>query len=190
MTTKTRGGEGESIFYLYLKHTGRCAANSILPLSPPHWFVWAINRPPLLRTSTESICLYPFIHQPACLFSCRIVFPYSLSLSLSVSQNTVSLCFLDSWQTGKATAVTILQRLLNTTTNQITHIPPTPIPMCTQTLHTHTHSRLLLIWNGCCFCFVFCFLGALIFIQTLDGATVMQPPFWHTQIHTHTCTDL
>lgn len=96
-TKKTRGGEG---FYLYLNQTGRCAANSILPLSLPRWFVWAINRPPLLWPSTKSICLYPFIYQPACLAACLpvsvfvllTVFPCSLSLSLSHSENTVYFC--------------------------------------------------------------------------------------------------
>lgn len=63
----------------------------------PRWFVWAINRPPLLWPSTESICLYPFIYQPACpaaclpvsVSVCLTVFP--CSLSRSCSQNTVHL---------------------------------------------------------------------------------------------------
>ena len=123
-----RPEQGRGSFYLYLTHTGGCAANSNTTSSLR--FVWAKNRPPpllllllLLLPSPESICLYSFIYQPACLacaFACErpqsvgLYFHVALSptpppisfsppLSFCLSQNTVSslpshpsLCFLDS----------------------------------------------------------------------------------------------
>lgn len=129
-------------------------------LSLPCCFVWAINKPPLLRLTAESICLYPFIYQPACLVACLPVsvsvwlyfHTTSLSLSLCPSQHSDSLriplfsSFPTARESSNSCRTTQQWLLKHSKTNQITHILSTIIPMCTRTVHTHTQSTV------CCTC--------------------------------------
>lgn len=55
----------------------------------PCWFVCSIYRSSQLRLSAESICLDPFIQQPACCLVCLLE---CLILSACISIEPVSLC--------------------------------------------------------------------------------------------------
>lgn len=151
-------------------------------LSLPCCFVWAINKPPLLRLTAESICLYPFIYQPACLVACLPVsvsvwlyfHTTSLSLSLCPSQHSDSLriplfsSFPTARESSNSCRTTQQWLLKHSKTNQITHILSTIIPMCTRTVHTHTRSPLSAAHVSWC-------LGCYI-PTNAHGANVMQPP--------------
>lgn len=158
-------------------------------LSLPCCFVWAINKPPLLRLTAESICLYPFIYQPACLVACLPVsisvwlyfHTTSLSLSLCPSQHSDSLrvplfsSFPTARESSNSCRTTQQWLLKHSKTNQITHILSTIIPMCTRTVHTHTRSPLSAAHVSWC-------LGCYI-PTNAHGANVMQPPLQQTYLH-------
>lgn len=151
-------------------------------LSLPCCFVWAINKPPLLRLTAESICLYPVIYQPACLVACLPVsvsvwlyfHTTSLSLSLCPSQHSDSLriplfsSFPTARESSNSCRTTQQWLLKHSKTNQITHILSTIIPMCTRTVHTHAVHCLLHMWAG---------VWAVTFPQTHMVQMWCSPPY-------------
>lgn len=174
ITTKTKGGEEATSIYIPNIQVD-VLQTAFCPPSPPCWLVWAINRPPLLWPSTESICLHPFIHHPAWLAACLPVsisvcpftFLFILRLFLSLSKHCVPALLFSGCLTGRradsATAVMMLQWLLYHSKKYHTFLP-----------HPSTRAQAppLVIWHCCSFIF-------LIFAVT-HGAILMQPPFQPT----------
>lgn len=95
------------------------------------WFVWAINRSPQLRLSAESICLDPFIQQPACLVwlleclsECISIEPVSLCL------NPVTTCLFCRQTVQHASSSNNVNTTLSVTHSLHAHLRSVCVCMC------------------------------------------------------------